>query len=108
MKKFLFLAIFIATNAHARRIVLDIPDQDIAVVENDVIDAEQWIKDAWAGKVSKCQDRIIKAEIDRSLQGGESLPTGRAGIIGKAMKRSDYKSRKQRDAALGSATKKAR
>ncbi len=98
MKKVMFLAIFLTVNAYAKKIVLDIPDKDIAVVENDVPDAEQWIKAAWAGKVNKSRDRMIQAEVSRSLNAKEGLPSTGDAIIAKAMSRSDYKNRKQRDA----------
>lgn len=94
--------LFLTTEVHARKITLDIPDQDIAIVENDVVDAEQWIKEAWTGKLNKCRDRMITAETTRSIQAGETLPNSSSAIISKAMKRSDYKNRKQRDAALKS------
>lgn len=101
MKRFLlFLSLFLITGAvHARQIVLNIPDQDIRIVENDVVDAEQWIKDAWAGKLSKCKERIIKAEIDKSLQEGTAIPVKKDEIVAKALSRPQYKNRKQRDAS---------
>jgi len=87
----------LASPLHARQVVLDIPDNDIKIVENDVIDAEQWIKDAWAGKLAKCKSRIIKVEVDRSVQANETLPAGDAAIIQKAFSRTDFKPRKLRD-----------
>lgn len=99
MKRFVFGLIFVAVNAQARQITLEIPDRDIVIVENDVSDAEEWIKAAWAGKVNKCKERMVRNEVDRSVREGSTLPTGEAAIIAKALKRSDYKNRKQRDLA---------
>lgn len=93
------MALFLTgSTANAKQIILDIPDSDIKIVENDVVSAEEWIRAAWAGKVNKCKDRIIQAEVKRSLEEQKGLPATNAAIIAKAMGRSDYKNRKQRDA----------
>jgi hypothetical protein len=98
MKKLLVLVIFCAVNVQARTITLEIPDNDIKIVENDVLDAEQWIKDAWLGKLNSCKQRIVKQEIDRSVQARESIPAGETAIVNKAFNRTDYKNRKAREA----------
>lgn len=99
MKYFYILSIlvFSSTFLHARQITLDIPDEEIAIVENDVLDAEQWIKEAWNGKVNRCKERLIKSEIKKSVENNESLPAGEEAIVNKAFTRPDYKNRKQRD-----------
>lgn len=81
----------------AKTITIEIPDEEIKIVENDVLDAEQWIKDAWKGKVNKCKGRLIQSEIQTSVSKGEAIPAGEAAIVDKAFKRPDYKSRKERD-----------
>lgn len=98
MKKLLVLILFCAVNVQARTVTLEIPDNDIKIVENDVVDAEQWIKEAWLGKLNACKKRMVKQEIDRSVQGRESIPAGETAIVTKAFNRPDYKSRKQREA----------
>lgn len=99
MKKLLLIILFVGSTAQAKTITLSIPDDDIKIVENDILDAEQWIKDAWAGKVNKCKERIVKQEIERSVKSGETLPAGERAILQKAFNRSDYKNRKQRNTA---------
>ena len=96
MKK-LLLALLFVSPVQAKTITLNIPDNDLKVVENDVIDAEQWIRDAWNGKFNKCKDRLIKQEVDRSLQEGTAIPSTSDAIIQKAFSRLDYKPRKDRD-----------
>ena len=98
MKTLLILIMF-TPMTQAATITLNIPDSDIKIVENDVTDAQQWIKNAWAGKLANCKKRMINAEIERSLQAKEAIPTTQDAIVAKAMSRKDYKSRKQRDAA---------
>lgn len=102
MKHLYIFTLFYALvlNAEAKNITLSIPDKDIAIVENDVIDAEQWIKDAWKGKVEKCKERMVGAEIKRSVAENQPIPAGSDAIVDKAFARPDYKSRKQRDAEI--------
>lgn len=81
----------------AKTVTLNLPDDEVAIVENDVPDAVQWIKDAWAGKVNNCKGRMVKEEIDLSVKNGEAIPAGEDAIIQKHMSRPGYKNRKQRD-----------
>ena len=96
MNYFLILIILgMPSSAWAKRIVLEIPDEEIAIVEHDVYDAETWIKSAWEGKVSKCKERLIKQEIKTAVEKGESVPAGQDNIIKKAFSRPEYESRKK-------------
>ncbi len=92
--------LLLSTNVYAKKITLNIPDTEIAVVENDVVDAEKWIQDAWEGKYNKCKERLIKGEIERSIQNNEIIPPGEGAVINKALNRPDYKNRKARDLEL--------
>lgn len=96
MKHLLLIVLFVSPIS-ARQIVLDIPDEDIAIVENDVVDAEEWILGAWTGKLNKCKERFIKAEVDESVKEGTAIPAGEEAIIQKRFSRPGYESRKQRD-----------
>ncbi len=98
MKKLLFLCLLITIQVEAKTITLTIPDSDIKVVEHDVLDAEQWIRDAWAGKLNKCKQRLINQEIEKSMNESSALPAGEAAVIQKALNRPGYENRKQRDA----------
>ena len=100
MKQIILLTSLLLTSCltcQAKQIVLDIPDQEIKIVENDVIDAEQWLIDAWKGKVDHCKGRMIQAEVDRSIKDKEALPAGDDLIIKKAFDRPDYQDRKTRE-----------
>lgn len=95
---FLFIFLCVASNAYAKNIVLTIPDDDIKIVENDVFDAEQWIRDAWNGKLSKCKSRIVKSEIDRLVKENKAVPSGGEDAIAKSYIDGPlYKSRKDKD-----------
>lgn len=77
---------------------ITIPDDEIKIVENDVIDARQWLLDAWKNKVAKCRDRIVEAEVELSLKNNESIPAGETSIVDRHLLRPDYRNRKDRDA----------
>lgn len=105
MKKLAFLVLLIwgvvglqiifAPGVMARRIVLDIPEEEIAIVETYVIDAEQWIRDAWAGKVNSRREALVKEEVQDSLENGRAIPATKEAIIQQGMQRMG--TRKQRD-----------
>ncbi len=97
MKKLLFFTFLFAASVQAKQIILTPTDTDIKIVENDVSDAEQWVKDAWIGKLKKCKDRMIKAEIELSLKLHEPIPATEDLIIQKAFSRSTYQNKKERD-----------
>lgn len=93
-----FLALlFLASTANAKQIVLNISNKDMAIVENEVFDAEEWIRQAWDGKLNKCKRRMIESEIKQSLANGNSIPSNQDAIVDQAFARPDYLNRKQRD-----------
>ena len=103
MKRLVILtSLFITSSltSQAKTVTLNIPDDEIKIVENDVIDAEQWIIDAWRGKVDHCKGRLIQSEIERSIKQKEALPAGDDAIIKKAFDRPDYESRKKREGRI--------
>jgi hypothetical protein len=96
---FIFLiASFIFSYSQAQVITLDIPDEEIRIVEDSVVNAEQWIRGAWEGKVNKCRERIVEKEVDLSIKSAEVVPAGEAAIVDKYLTRPDYKTRAVRDA----------
>ncbi len=70
---------------------------DKKVVETYVYDAPTWLQEAWNMKAANRRQEFIKAEVDRSIRDREQIPAGEAAIIEKALKRPDYKSRKERE-----------
>lgn len=96
-KLIIFCLAFIVSQLHAVKITLDIPADEIAVVQNDVVDAEDWIRAAWKGKVEKCSSRIVDAETKLSIERSESIPAGQQAIVEKYLSRPGYKNRKERE-----------
>jgi len=95
MKKLIFLSLFLTTTAEAKRIVLDIPDEEVGIVETYVVDVEQWIKDAWKGKVNNRKEALIKEEVQHRLEKGMAIPASKEDIVREGMKR--LGTRKERD-----------
>lgn len=96
MKGLIILACLIPATAEAKKIVLDIPDDEIAVVETYVPDAETWLREAWAGKVNNRREALIKDEVQDSVEKGRAVPAKKQDIIKNGMKRMG--TRKKRDA----------
>ncbi len=113
MKKLLFL-ILISSIAEAKDVIVAVPDgsqafvviastTEVKVIENDVLDSNQWLQDAWKGKLNSCKKRLIRQELDKSIQEaaqgtiGPMVPLTETAIIDKAFSRPDYLSRKDRE-----------
>lgn len=98
-KAFVFLiSAGICGFAFAKTVCFDIPDNQIKMVEVDVVNAEQWIKDMWRGKVNNCKKRIIRSEIDWLRRNGQSVPASDDDILRDYFKSDRYKPRTIRDA----------
>ena len=77
MKISFLILMLMASTAHARQIILEVPDRQLNIVENDVVDAEQWIRDAWNGKFNKCKSRLAAKEREQLIKEAD----GRAVVI---------------------------
>lgn len=97
MKHILFLLLISPSLAWAKTITIEIPDQDIAIIESIVPDTEEWIQNAVDGKLNACRKRIIKREIGLSVKKKETLPAGEDAIIQKYLNRPDGDKRGFRD-----------
>jgi len=80
-------------------ICIQVTQQEIDAVNDSVMDATSWLEQAWAGKVNKSEERIIKKEVDLSIENNEAVPAGRDAIIQKHLNRPGYKKRKDREEA---------
>lgn len=114
-KTALLLLLLLPLPVQARQIVLDIPDQDIKIVEQIVVDSDKWIRAAWAGKVSKCKERIRRIEMELAEKENGSVPANLDAICQKYLARPGIKSAKEvedelikADLAISSGTKKTR
>ena len=79
---------------------ITISDQDYLCLKNDLIDPEQWIRDAVVGKVLNCRVRLVRQWHPRLLSdpGISSLPGTEQALISLITSRTDYQDRIHRDA----------
>ena len=84
-------------------LTVEISDINAKVLLNDLLDIDDWVQAAVAGKISNCKKRmaiqataVLKA--DASV---ETMPATDDGLIAALLARPDYKNRVARDAAEG-------
>ena len=79
---------------------IPITDLELAVLKHDLIDPEQWLRDALKGKINNCRKRMERGEIDRLNADPTvtSIPKGNA-LVTNALANPNYKDRVARDAA---------
>jgi hypothetical protein len=80
-------------------ITIEISDVDQIILENDLLDIEQWVNGAIQGKISKCKKRIVTQWQQKLFDDPDvdTLPASTDGLVREVIRRSDYKNRKQRD-----------
>ena len=86
------------------KVEITVNDTMQAIMNNDLLSIEDWIKDAVAGKQNNCWKRMqtewtTKLMNDDSFT--DSIPSNQADFVTLVTGRSDYKTRKQRDEAEG-------
>ena len=79
---------------------IEVDDTQQAVLNNDLLDINQWVQDAMTGKINNCwkrmqQDWTTKLMNDSSFT--DPIPSNQADFVKFITSRSDYKNRKQRD-----------
>ena len=84
------------------KVEITVNDTMQAIMNNDLLSIEDWIKDAVAGKQNNCWKRMqsewtIKLMNDDSFT--DSIPSNQADFVTLVTGREDYKTRKQRDEA---------
>jgi len=78
---------------------IEISSVDESALNNDLLDIDTWVLNAVTGKINSCKKRMVKEWLpklyaDKSV---ENIPATEEGIIELVFKRSDYKSRKQKE-----------
>ena len=83
-------------------ITTEIDDTDQTVLKNDLLDIEEWVRLAVAGKINNCWKRMQR-EWTQKLMDDDSftdpIPSNQADFVALVTARSDYKNRKARDDA---------
>lgn len=78
-------------------IYIDVPQEELDIVEDSSFEAQEWLENAWRGKVNRSKDRIIRKEIEQSLGEGSPIPNTKEEIIEKHLNRPGYKKRRDRN-----------
>ena len=84
------------------KVEITINDTMQAIMNNDLLSIENWIKDAVVGKQNNCWKRM-QAEWTTKLMNDDSftdpIPSNQADFVTLVTGRDDYKTRKERDEA---------
>ena len=83
-------------------ITIKVSDTDQTVLKNDLLDIDAWVQAAVTGKINNCWKRM-QQQWTTILMNDDSftdpIPSNQADFVALITKRSDYKTRKQRDDA---------
>ena len=86
------------------KVEITVNDTMQAIMNNDLLSIEDWIKDAVAGKQNNCWKRM-QTEWTTKLMNDDSftdpIPSNQADFVTLVTGRDDYKTRKERDEASG-------
>lgn len=79
---------------------IEITDIEEKALKNDLIDIEQWMRDALTGKISNCKKRMIHEWLPRLAADPivNSIPVNEDDLINVIVSHVDYKNRANRDA----------
>ena len=83
-------------------LTVEVTDTEQAILLNDLLNIDDWLQAAMAGKKANCwkrmqQDWTTKLMNDDSFT--DSIPSNQADFVALVTGRSDYKTRTERDAA---------
>jgi len=82
------------------KITVNISDADQLILKNDLLDIDQWVKDAVRGKVNQCKKRMIREWQPRLMADPavDTIPANESAFIEMVAARPDYKNRVNREA----------
>lgn len=82
-----------------KTITVTLTDAQVKVLEHEILDIEQWVKDAIDGRVNYCL-HVLADEAQVVLMSDpavETMPAKRDALVTEYLKRPDYKNRKKRE-----------
>ena len=83
-------------------ITVKVSDTDQTVLKNELLDIEEWVQLAVAGKINNCWKRMQREWTDKLMNDSgftDSIPSNKADFVKLITARSDYKDRKARNEA---------
>ena len=81
---------------------IEVDDTQQAMLNNDLVDINQWVQDAMTGKINNCWKRMQQEWTTKLMNDSsftDPIPSNQADFVKLVTARSDYKTRKQRDDA---------
>ena len=81
---------------------IEVDDTQQAILNNDLVDINQWVQDAMTGKINNCWKRMQREWTDKLMNDSsftDPIPSNQADFVKLVLARSDYKNRKARDDA---------
>ena len=79
---------------------IEVDDTQQAILNNDLLDINQWVQDAMTGKINNAWKRIQQEWTTKLMNDSsftDPIPSNQADFVKLITARSDYKTRKQRD-----------
>ena len=83
-------------------LTIEVDDTQQSILNNDLLDINQWVQDAMTGKINNCWKRMQREWTDKLMNDSsftDPIPSNQADFVRLITSRSDYKTRKQRDDA---------
>ena len=78
-------------------VCINVPKEEIDIMNDIVMDHQEWLQEAWDGKVNNSKSRIIKKEINRSVKDRRAIDLSNEDqVIRNRLRTPGYKSRKKR------------
>ena len=101
----IFLVILLAKEKEIKMakltLKIEVDDTQQAMLNNDLLDINQWVQDAMTGKINNAWKRMQQEWTTRLMNDDsftDPIPSNQADFVKLITARSDYKTRKQRDA----------
>lgn len=88
------------TTLNGNSITIDFTAEEIAVLDDDILDLEDWVDNFLRMKIAANTKRLAKNHLDRVLVSGTggTIPASRDELAALEMQEPDYKNAKQRKA----------
>ena len=85
----------------ALTVTVEINDLNEKILLNDLLDIDDWVQQAVAGKTNNCKKRMAAqaTAVLKSDDSVETMPATDDGLINALLVRDDYKNRAERDEA---------
>ena len=83
-------------------LTIEVDDTQQSILNNDLVDINEWVQDAMTGKINNCWKRMQQEWTTKLMNDSsftDPIPSNQADFVKLVLARSDYKNRKARDDA---------